>query len=315
MVRSEFTFPSADGKTDIHAVEWVPGGPVRAVVQISHGLAEHILRYEALAAWLTERGFAVAGHDHLGHGTSVAHGAPRLYFGPRGSWDFLVEDLETRRRLLADRFPGVPLFLVGHSMSSFLARTYLIRFPGRVDGAILLGTGQVPPVPLAACQALVALQIRRSGEAAPAPNLDRLVFGRYNNCFAPSRTPLDWLSQNPENVDAYIADPLCGGVPTAGLFREMLNGLAYIARPEHLSQMDVGTPVLLASGSLDPVGGQGKDVEAVFRSFRRSGVRDVSIKLYPGLRHEILNENCREEVFRDLCQWMTDRIPEKDAVR
>ena len=123
MVRSEFTFLSADGRTPIHAVEWLPEGPVRAVLQISHGVAEHILRYEPFAAYLTERGFAVVGHDHLGHGASVAEGAPRLYFGPKGSWDWVVEDLYTRRCLAGKRFPGVPYLLLGHSMGSFLART------------------------------------------------------------------------------------------------------------------------------------------------------------------------------------------------
>lgn len=145
MVRSEFTFPSADGKTAIHAVEWLPEGAIRAVLQISHGVAEYILRYEPLAAYLTARGFAVVGHDHLGHGASVAEGVPRLYFGPPGSWDLVVEDLYTCRRHCARRFPGVPLFLLGHSMGSFLVRTYLIRHPGTVDGAILMGTGHHAP--------------------------------------------------------------------------------------------------------------------------------------------------------------------------
>lgn len=314
MVRSEFTFPSADGMTDIYAVEWVPDGPVRAVVQISHGLAEHVLRYEPLAAWLTERGFAAAGHDHLGHGTSVAPGAPRLCFGPKGSWDFLVEDIETRRRLLVERFPGVPVFLLGHSMGSFLARTYLIRCPGRVAGALLMGTGQVPAVPLVFGRALASVQVRKLGNGTPAPQLDRLVFGHYNDRFAPSRTAFDWLSRDPDNVNAYMDDPLCGGVPTAGLFRELLRGLSLVSRPALLKRMDPGTPVLLASGALDPVGNYGRGVEQVLRVFRRAGVQDVTMKLYPGLRHEILNEDYREEVFQDLYRWMTQRLPAKEAV-
>ena len=121
MVRNEFTFPSADGRTGIHAVEWTPDMAPRAVLVLSHGVSEHILRYEPLAAYLTERGFAVAGHDHLGHGLSVAAGAHRLYFGPRGSWDWVVQDLYTRRELAGRRFPGLPVFLLGHSMGSFLA--------------------------------------------------------------------------------------------------------------------------------------------------------------------------------------------------
>ena len=138
MERYEFTFPSADGVTAIHAVEWVPEGPVRAVLVVSHGVAEYILRYRGLAEYLTERGFAVAGHDHLGHGTSVAEGRPRLYFGKKGSWNDVVADLYERRQLAGRRFPGVPVFLMGHSMGSFLARTYLIRYPGTVQGLSLI---------------------------------------------------------------------------------------------------------------------------------------------------------------------------------
>ena len=142
MVRNEFTFLSADGHTNIHAVEWLPEGGVQAVLQISHGVAEYILRYEPFAEYLTARGFAVVGHDHLGHGDSVASGGARLYFGPRGSWNWVVDDIYTRRCLAGRRLPGVPYFLLGHSMGSFLTRTYLIRWPGTVDGAVLSGTGQ-----------------------------------------------------------------------------------------------------------------------------------------------------------------------------
>lgn len=163
MVRNEFTFPSADGRTGIHAVEWTPDMAPRAVLVLSHGVSEHILRYEPLAAYLTERGFAVAGHDHLGHGLSVAAGAPRLYFGPRGSWDWAVQDLYARRELAGQRFPGLPVFLLGHSMGSFLARTYLIRYPGTVAGAILMGTGQMPPALVAAGRVLAAREARKVG--------------------------------------------------------------------------------------------------------------------------------------------------------
>ena len=141
MVKREFTFPSADGKTAIHAVEWLPEGAPRAVLQIAHGVSEYVLRYEDFAGYLTERGFAVVGNDHLGHGLSVSDGAPRLYFGPKGSWNWVVEDMEQLRKLTHRHFPNLPYFLLGHSMGSFLTRTYLIRYPGTVDGAIIMGTG------------------------------------------------------------------------------------------------------------------------------------------------------------------------------
>lgn len=307
MVRNEFTFPSADGRTAVHAVDWLPEGRPRAVLQISHGVAEYILRYEPLAEYLTARGLAVAGHDHLGHGGSVAPGGTRLYFGPKGSWNWVVDDLYARYNLLKRQFPDVPLFLLGHSMGSFLARTYLIRYPGTVDGCIIMGTGQMSAALVAAGRAVAALERRRVGEDQTSPVVERLAFGAYNKRFAPNRTGFDWLSLNEENVDRYIADPLCGGNASIGLFREMLGGLRFIARPENLKKMNANTPVLFVSGAMDPVGDCGKGVRRAYRSFLRAGARDVSLQLYPELRHEILNEDCREDIFRDLYLWLTEK--------
>lgn len=314
MVQTEFTFPSVDGKTALHAVEWTPETAPRAVVLVSHGVAEYLLRYRPLAEFLTNRGFAVAGHDHLGHGASVAPGAPRLYFGPKGSWDWVTADLYARRELAGRRFPGLPCFLLGHSMGSFLARTYLIRYPGTVDGAILMGTGQMPPALVAAGRATAAAESRRIGEDRPSPLVDRLAFGSYNRHFAPNRTAFDWLSLSRENVDAYLQDPLCGETPTIGLFREMLAGIAYIEQPEHLRRMNLTTPVLFLSGAMDPVGACGKGVRRAFRSFQRAGVRQVSLRLYPDLRHELLQEDCRETIYQDIARWLEERLSEKRRV-
>ena len=309
MVRNEFTFLSADGKTPIHAVEWLPEGQVRAVLQISHGVSEYILRYESFAEYLTVRGFAVVGHDHLGHGQSVAEGSPRLYFGPKGSWSWVVDDIDQRRNLAKAKFPQVPYFLMGHSMGSFLARTYLIRYPGAVDAAIIMGTGQMSPAIIAGGKAVAAEEARRVGEDQASSLVDKLAFGAYNKRFAPNRTGFDWLSLNQDNVDRYIADPLCGGNATIGLFREMLGGLSFIAKPQNLKRMNLNIPVLFISGEMDPVGDCGKGVKRAFESFRKAGVRDVSIRLYPELRHEILNETCRETVYEDIYQWLAAKIP------
>ena len=309
MVRNEFTFLSADGKTPIHAVEWLPEGQARAVLQISHGVSEYILRYEPFAEYLTARGFAVAGHDHLGHGQSVAEGSARLYFGPRGSWNWVVDDIDQRRNLAKAKFPQVPYFLMGHSMGSFLARTYLIRYPGAVDAAVIMGTGQMSPAIIAGGKAVAAEEAHRVGEDQTSSLVDKLAFGAYNKRFAPNRTGFDWLSLNQDNVDRYMADPLCGGNATIGLFREMLGGLSFIAKPENLKRMNLNIPVLFISGEMDPVGDCGEGVKRAFESFRKAGVRDVSLKLYPELRHEILNETCRETVYEDIYQWLAAKIP------
>ena len=308
MVRNEFTFPSADGKTAIHAVEWLPEGDIAAVLQISHGVSEYILRYEPFAIWLTERGFAVIGHDHLGHGDSVAEGAPRLHFGPKGSWTWVVDDIHTLRQRSGDKFSGVPYFLLGHSMGSFLARTYLIRYPGTVNGAIIMGTGQMSPLLIAGGRLVAAMEGKRLGDSAASPLVAQLSFASYNKLFAPNRTTFDWLSVNEENVDRYIADPLCGGNASVGLFGEMLGGMNFIAKAEHLKQMDPSIPVLFISGEMDPVGDCGKGVKLAYESFCTTGVQDVSLKLYPELRHEILCEKEKELVFEDIYQWLKDKM-------
>ena len=304
MVSHEFTYLSADGKTPIHAVEWLPEGTPTAVLQITHGVSEHILRYEDFAAYLTDRGFAVVGHDHLGHGGSQIPGKGPLYFGPKGSWDVVVQDLEVRRQLAREKFPGVPYFLLGHSMGSFVARTYLIRHHGTVDGAVIMGTGQMAPALVKGGILVANLEARRVGEDQPSPLVDKLAFGPYNKPFAPNRTAYDWLSAEEANVDFYISQPLCGGIPSTGLFREMLTGISYITDPKHVAKMEKNTPILFLSGAQDPVGDMGKGVRRAYESFLAAGMRDVSCKLYPGLRHEILNESCREEVYADIFNWL-----------
>ena len=308
MKSHEFTFLSADGKTPIHAVEWLPDCAPRAVVQIVHGVSEYILRYKPFAEYLTAQGFAVVGHDHLGHGESVLPGATRLYFGPKGSWDHVVQDIETLRCRTKPQFPQLPYFLLGHSMGSFLVRTHLIRYPAATDGTIIMGTGQMSPLLIAGGLAVTAVESRRVGATAASPLVNKLSFAPYNKPFAPNRTPYDWLSVNTENVDAYMADPLCGGIPSVGLFQEMLKGMRFIAQPENLQHMDPTTPILFISGGMDPVGDLSRGVRRAHESFQAAGVQDLSLKLYPNLRHEILNESERQTVYEYLLQWLTDRL-------
>ena len=309
MKKREFTFPSADGKTAIHAVEWLPETEPKAVLQIVHGVSEYILRYELFAEFLTEHGFAAVGHDHLGHGISLPSGGKRLYFGPKGSWDWVVEDIETLRRMSRERFTGMPYFMLGHSMGSFLARTHLIRYPSATDGTIIMGTGQMAPALIAGGKLVAAIERLRVGEENGSPLVQKLSFSTYNKIFAPNRTGFDWLSVNEENVDNYISHPLCGGNPSIGLFREMLEGMQYITQPEHLKQMHQATPILFISGGMDPVGDLGKGVRKAYQSFLDAGMQDVSIRLYPNLRHEILNETERKQVYEDILHWLEPRLP------
>ena len=193
-------------------------------------------------------------------------------------------------------------------MGSFLVRTCLIDWPGTVDGAILSGTGQEAAPLVAAGRALAACLCALRGTRRPSPFLQKLSMGSYNRAFRPNRTPCDWISRDPAQVDAYLADPLCGGVSTAGLFRDMLGGIAYIGRRENAARMDPDTPVLLLSGEQDPVGAMGKGVRKVERLFRRAGARDVTVRLYPGGRHEMFHDPESDTVRADLLAWVERRI-------
>lgn len=302
---SEYFFPSSNGQTLIHVNQWTPlNRPIAGVVQISHGVAEYAKRYAPFAQHLCERGYVVVAGDHLGHGQSVIEGCPMVYLGEAGSWWHVVADIEQLRARTARVFPDHPYFLFGHSMGSFLARSHLIRYPGRLDGCVLCGTGHMSPALVAGGKLVVNREIRRLGRKAYSVRADQLVFGAYNRRFAPNRTQFDWVSASTANVDAYIADPLCGGSTTLGLLREMLDGISFITRQSNINCMDQSLPVLFIAGDQDPVGDMGKGVERACGCFRRAGLKDVSIKLYHGLRHEILNEIPKKYIYQDVLDWL-----------
>ena len=307
--KTDFTFLSSDGKTRLHGISWVPEdmAPV-AVLQLVHGVAEHIDRYDDFARFLNGHGVIVVGHDHLGHGKSLPEGGTPVYFGDGCTWDTPVNDIYVLHTRLKEQYPQLPLLLIGHSMGSFLSRTYLVRYPGTVRAAVLMGTGWQKRAVLDGGLALADLLARRD-PAATNDMVSELAFGAYNKTFKPNRTAYDWLSLDQENVDAYIADPMCGHDATVGLFREMLRGIRFNQRRENLRRMDGSIPVLLISGEDDPVGGMGEGVRRTYQAFRDAGVADCTLKLYPKLRHELLNERAqRETVYQDIWNWMEAKL-------
>ena len=299
------SYPSCDGVHTIHAVQWLPEGEPRGVIQIVHGVAEYVERYAPLAHYLTERGYVVCGEDHLGHGhTAVGQFG---YFAPRGGWDLVARDIRQLRVLQGERHPGLPYVMLGHSMGSFLTRTYLIRWPGTLDGAVLSGTGQ-EPAPLVALGRLLAGGLcALRGPEYVSDLVYQLSLGAYNRAFRPNRTTADWLSRDEGAVDANLRDPLCAFRPTVSMFRDMMTGLRFIARRDNLARMDRTTPVYFLSGDRDPVGSMGAGVKKVAGMFRAAGCGDVTLKLYPGGRHEMFNEINRQEVMDDLLAWLQSR--------
>lgn len=307
---TEFTFLSTDGKTQLHGMRWEPdGGSVRAVLQICHGVAEHIARYDTFARYLNGLGIAVVGHDHLGHGLSLPEGGTPVYFGESNTWNTVVDDIYVLHQRIRLWYPDVPLCIMGHSMGSFLTRTYLIRYPGTVKAAIIMGTGWQPKAVIAGGMAVAKAVGAVVGENGTSDLVTNLAFGAYNKLFAPNRTSCDWLSADEGNVDAYMADPLCGADATVGLFRQMLSGIRFNQKLSNLRQMDPRIPVLFVAGEKDPVGDCGNGVRRTYQEFRRAGVQDCTLKLYPGLRHEILNEKAQQQqIFEDIGQWLTSKL-------
>lgn len=300
----EFTFPSADGVHDIHAVVWPGDGEVKAVVQIVHGISEYIERYADFAAFLNRRGYTVIGHDHLGHGKTAR--GPEEYgcFPEKDGWHTVNRDVRSLRVWAESQWPNLPCFLLGHSMGSFQVRTYLIDYPGTVTGAILSGTGQEGKPMVEAGRILSKLMWKLKGPQAHSKLVNAFSIEAYNKKFEPNRTSVDWISRDIAVVDAYAADPLCQFLPTVGMSYAIAEGLRYIGAPENLARMDKMTPVAFFSGDADPVGGMGEGVKKVFALFQKAGCCDLSLKLYPGARHEILNEINRQEVYEDMLAWL-----------
>ena len=298
-----FEYPSCDGVHTIHACRWLPEGEARGVIQIVHGVAEHIGRYAETAQFFTRHGFIVVGEDHLGHGLTTDE-ANRGFFAEKNGWKLVVRDIRKLRRLQGDQTPELPYFLLGHSMGSFLARTYLIDYPRTLTGAIISGTGQEPAPLVLAGKLAAQLEAKRPGSHGLSTLVDTLSLGAYNRKFKPNRTSADWISRDEARVDAYLADPLCAYKPTVTMFRDMMGGLQYIAKQSNLDRMYPNTPVYFFSGDEDPVGGMGKGVQKVTAMFRASGCQHVTLRLYQGGRHEMLNEINRQEVLDDLLAWL-----------
>lgn len=291
------------GAGKIHVCRWEPEARPKAVVQILHGIAEFVERYDDFAEFLTSQGILVVAEDHMGHGQSINGDGIQGYF--HGGWFTAVED---SMQLLEDtkaEFPDVPYILFGHSMGSFMARTILCKYPDcGLTGAVICGTGWQPAFALPALIKVVEGICKASGETKPNEMLQGMVFGSYNKKVEHPRTPFDWLSRDSKTVDEYMAHPLCGFTASAGLLRDMLKGIHYIEQQANLANMNKSLPVFFIAGGDDPVGPYGKGVHTCVEAFRKAGMEDVSVRIYPLCRHEILNEINRQQVYEDVLKWI-----------
>ncbi|WP_461810328.1 alpha/beta fold hydrolase [Faecalimonas sp.] len=308
-MKRHFYYLSQDGKTKIHAIEWIPEGNISAILQISHGMVEYIDRYDEFARFLNKQGYYVVGHDHLGHGDSVQSKENWGYFNEKNGNECVIGDIHQLRQLTQEKYPAIPYFLLGHSMGSFLVRQYLTIHGLGLSGAIIMGTGNQPLSLIKLGKILCRIIASFKGWHYRSNFVNNMAFGGYNKKFFPSRTSMDWLSRNPKNVDTYLSEDRCRFIFTVNGYYHMFRGIEHLAKDKNFKQIPKQLPVLFIAGEEDPVGNFGKGVKAVFQKYKDGDIKDVSLKLYKNDRHEILNEEDRQTIYMDIYQWLeTKRI-------
>lgn len=281
---------------------WQPQSAPRAVLHISHGMAEHSGRYQYLAQALMDAGYAVVAHDHRGHGNSVNQTVEGHYADEDG-WNLVIEDFRRVADDIEARFPNTPRIFLGHSMGSFILMQFLIRHRPEAAAVVLSGSNYAPPLKYALAASIAHIESLRQGKQGKSRLIRQLSFGAFNDRFKPARTPYDWLSRDPESVDRYLEDPLCGFDCSNQLWIDLLGGLYQISLPRNLKQIPAELPFYLLGGTDDPVGQFGKGLTKLARMLEKTGHRQVHLKLYPQGRHEMFNETNRDQVIGDLLHW------------
>ncbi len=305
---TNFTYPSRDGIHNICAHVYEPTScEARGIVEICHGMVDHIGRYINLVEYLTERGFIVAGNDHLGHGGSVMQPDDYGHFSDKGGLDYVIGDLHTMNRQLRTRYRGLPIIMLGHSMGSFIARIYATRYPHSIRGLIIHGTsGPNPLVPFG--RMLAGINRAFYGARHRSRFIKNLAFSGYNSKFPKEEGENAWLTRELAQVSDRPNDPRTNFTFTVTAYRELFSMLGESNSREWYKKYPKALPTLIMSGDMDPVGAYGKGPMTVYKKLLISGASSVSLKLYEGARHELFNESNREEVFCDIVSWIAESI-------
>lgn len=308
MTASTFILDTVDD-TPVHVHCWLPDGDATGVVQIVHGVAEHAARYAHVAERLTRDGWAVYADDHRGHGLSVVDDDQLGLYADSGGWELVLDDLVRLTAHARREHPDVPLVLLGHSGGSTFCQEYLFTHAADVDAMILSGIPSAPNALGRIADIAARVERRRLGRRGRSRFLDSMAFGRMNQAFEPARTEFDWLSADPDVVDAYVDDPRCGFTYPTQLWLDVLTGLGRADDASARSGVPNDLPVYLFAGAMDPVGDQGESVRALGAAYDEAGLHDVTQRLYTMGRHEMLNEVNRDEVMDDLVDWLTHHVP------
>lgn len=305
--REEFTFDSRDHVSKIYAFRWMPetDKPV-CIVQIIHGMAEYVERYDDFARFLASHGMIVVGEDHLGHGkTAEINHMPLGYFCANDPATVVVRDVHRLKKLTQEQYPGLPIIIIGHSMGSFILRNYLTRYGKGIDGAVILGTGNQSKSMLRWGKLLCSFLTLFQGAKHKSLLLNGFAFGPYEARIKDKRTPVDWICTDTAVVDNYMADAECGFTFTLNGFRTLFELISRAKRHVDLDKLPKKLPILIASGKEDPVGDYGKGPSDLYDDYLNLDLTKVQLKLYPKVRHELLNETIKEQVFKDLLNWIT----------
>ena len=272
----------------------------KAIVQISHGMSENILRYDEFARELVEEGFTVYGHDHRGHGETAASIEDLGYMDDKDNFHSMVYDLKDMNDLIKRENEGLPIILFGHSMGSFLSQRYIELYGDSIDGLILSGSNGKQKAINNLGIPISYLEMKIFGRRKQSKLMDKLSFGSFNNNFKPVRTNCDWLTRDEKEVDKYLNNKYCGNIFTASYFYDLLKGLKEIHKESNLKKIPKSLNIYILAGSKDPVGENGKGIINLYNLYKKLEIKNVSYKLYDGARHEILNEINRDEVINDI---------------
>lgn len=304
MKKSTFEFLSADRGTKIHAVKWEPDtGKMKGILQITHGMVEYVERYDAFAEYMTQKEFMVVGHDHLGHGASVASHEYWGYFAPKNGSDILIEDMNTLRTMIQKEYPDIPYFMLGHSMGSFLLRKYLSKYGQNLWGAIIMGTGSQPDKAVQFGKGVCKFLAFFRGWNHRSKLVNNLAFSGNNKRFEAEGTNA-WLTKDKDMVKTYNSEARCTFIFTLNGFYNLFDTIHYINQPENIDAIPKELPLFFVAGEDDPVGNYGAGVKEAYETYEKAGIEDITWKLYPTDRHEILNELDRENIYQDIYAWI-----------
>lgn len=306
MRKLEFKLENKEDGHQIQAYQWLPDANVhvKGIVQLVHGSCEHAKRYENFARFLTTRGYGVYAHDHRGHGQSVTSPDELGYFGDEKGWEKLVADCLCMNEWIKANNADKHVVMLGHSMGSFIARHYAILHSETIDGLILSGTAHYATQILEIGSQIANKAIAKGKGKVVHHMLDRMSYGTFHMKFYKEKDKLAWLSSDPHVREVFKKDPLCGFKFTAAAFRDMFWGLGVITDGRQMKKMREDLPILILSGEEDPVGNFGKGVKKTYGLMQEAGMKRLEMKLYPGMRHEILNEKRHQEVYKDVLGWL-----------